>query len=246
MQIKVELVDSNKRSFLASMFILPVNRDRPPTHTTTLTLTLVAINSLVWLGLTVTGSNAAAIQNFGLRPAHWTLTTLFVHMFLHAGFWHVAGNMWFLWMFAPKIEQRLGSWLFMVAYLICGLGAASLQTLLSPGSTIPMVGASGAISGVAGMYFVLFPHSPFSLELYLGWWHVKSFDAMTRGAVGAWIGEQLVLGLITSATRSIGIAFWAHVGGFVSGLLIAGAVAATATNKDQEEILQAIRGRREG
>jgi membrane associated rhomboid family serine protease len=158
-------------------------------------------------------------------------------MFLHAGFWHVAGNMWFLWMFAPKLEQRLGSWFFLVAYLICGLGAASLQTLLSPGSTVPMVGASGAISGVAGMYFVLFPRSPFSLELYLGWWHVKSFDAMTRGAVGAWIGEQFVLGLITSATRSIGIAFWAHVGGFLAGLLIAAAITATATTKEQEEIL---------
>jgi membrane associated rhomboid family serine protease len=220
------------------MFVLPVNRDAQPSKSPAVTYVLVATNSLIWLGLTLAGKNAEMVHLYGLQPAHWTLTTLFAHMFLHAGLWHVLGNMWFFWMFAPKLEDRLGHGFFLVAYLAGGLGAASLQTLFAPGSAIPMVGASGAISGVAGMYFVLFPRSPFSLQLYLGWWCVKSFNAMTRGAVGAWIGEQMLLGLITSATRNIGIAFWAHVGGFITGLLIAAAVASRASAQEQNELLR--------
>ena len=220
------------------MFILPINRDYPPAKTPVFTCALLFVNSVVWLALTVTGSNADVIRSFGLVSAHWTLITLFTHMFLHGGFWHVAGNMFFLWMFAPRLEERMGSWLFALAYFASGFGAASLQTLFTPGSTIPMVGASGAISGVAGMYFVLFPRSPFDLVLYIGWWRVKTFNAMTRGAVGTWIGEQFVLGLITSVTHSIGIAFWAHVGGFISGFIIAALIALKASKEDQEAILR--------
>jgi membrane associated rhomboid family serine protease len=220
------------------MFLLPVNKDRPPAGTPVLTIVLMVVNALVWLGLTIAGTNDKMVQLYGLHSAHWTASTLFTHMFLHAGFWHVAGNMWFLWMFTPKLEERLGSGFFLLAYLTSGIGAAGLQTLFTPASMIPMVGASGAISGVAGMYFVLYPRSPFSLQLYLGWWHVKNFDAMTRGAVGAWIGEQLLLGLITSATHSTGIAFWAHVGGFISGFLIGVLAASLATAKEKEEILR--------
>jgi membrane associated rhomboid family serine protease len=103
-----------------------------------------------------------------------------------------------------------------------------------------MVGASGAISGVSGMYFLLFPRSPFELVLYFGWWIRKSFKAQTRGAIGIWIGEQLVLGLITSSFHSSGIAFWAHVGGFVTGLIIAGLVTAMATSEEKEAILRPL------
>jgi membrane associated rhomboid family serine protease len=219
------------------MFILPVNRDRPPAGGVTFTNMLIGVNFLVWLGLTIGSSNNQAIHRFGLYPAHWTVVSLFSHMFLHAGFWHIAGNMYFLWMFAPKLEQRLGSFPFSIAYLVCGIGAAGLQTLLTPGSTIPMIGASGAISGVAGMYFVLFPRSPFDLQLYFGWWRVKSFNAFTRAAVGIWIGEQFLLGLITNATHSVGIAFWAHVGGFISGFAIAAIVVLNASKEEKEAVL---------
>lgn len=219
------------------MFILPINRDCPPTNRANITYVLMAFNCVVWLGLTVGGMNQQAIYRYGLYSVHWTPLALFSHMFLHVGILHLAGNMWFLWMFAPKLEERLGSWHFGAAYLVCGLGAAGLQTLFTPDSTIPMVGASGAISGVAGMYFVLFPRSPFDLVLYVGWWRLKSFNAMTRGAVGTWIGEQFVLGLITSFTRSAGIAFWAHVGGFLSGFLIGAIVAIQAKAEEREAIL---------
>lgn len=219
------------------MFILPINRDAPPHKRPEVTYALMALNSLLWLSLALSGTNRYAIAQYGLYSVHWTLQTLFTHMFLHVGVLHLAGNMWFLWMFAPKLEERLGSWMFAAAYLACGLGAAALQILLTPHSTIPMVGASGAISGVAGMYFVLFPRSPFDLVLYVGWWRLKSFNAMTRGAVGTWIGEQFVLGLITSFTRSAGIAFWAHVGGFLSGFLIGVLIGSQAKAEERDALL---------
>lgn len=220
------------------MFVLPVNRDRSPDRTPFVTIALMIVNSAVWAILAFSGINGGILQEYGLHPAHWTLLTAVTHMFLHAGFWHVAGNMYFLWMFAPKVEERLGSPLFALTYLLSGFAAAGVHTLFSLGSTIPLVGASGAISGVAGMYFVLFPRSPFDLQLYLGWWKVKSFAAQTRGAVGTWIAEQFVLGLITSSLHSAGIAFWAHVGGFACGFLIGAIVASRATAEEQQAILR--------
>src|ERR1019366_6054914 len=206
------------------MFFLPINRDRPPEHTPYVTWSLIVANSAIWIVLTFSGLNNQVIQEYGLRPAHWTVATLLAHMFLHVGLLHVAGNMWFLWMFAPKLEERLGEVKFTLAYLVSGVGAAGLHSLIGHGSTVPLVGASGAISGVAGMYFLLFPRSPFDLIFYLGWLRLKTFNCLTRVAVGVWIGEQLAWGLITSSRAGSGVAFWAHVGGFVTGLAIGGAV----------------------
>lgn len=221
------------------MFILPINRDaRPRTHAY-VTYGLILTNSVVWLAATGMGQNTHLIQTYGYRPGAPALITLLASMFLHVGLLHVAGNMWFLWMFAPKIEGRLGGIWFLLAYVVCGTGAACLHTLLAPGSLIPCVGASGAISGVAGMYFLLFPRSPFDLVLYFGWWRIKTFNARTRGAVGTWIGEQTVLGLMTTALGSNGggVAFWAHVGGFVTGLLCGALDLPWADSAEREEIL---------
>ena len=219
------------------MFVLPVNRDAPARRAVPVTRTLIVANSLLWAGLTLAGLNGQAIAHFGLYPAHWTFAAACAHMFLHAGFWHVAGNMWFLWMFAPKLEERLGPGRFLLAYGLCGLAAAGVHTLFSMGSTVPMVGASGAISGVAGMYFVLFPRSPFDLQFYLGWWRVKRLSVQTRGAVGTWIGEQFLLGILISTWRVSSIAFWAHVGGFAAGVLIGVFVASRASAEEREALL---------
>jgi membrane associated rhomboid family serine protease len=220
------------------MFVLPVNRDKPPVRTAYVTKALIVLNSAIWVILAFTGLNSHAALVYGFRPGHWTFATLFASMFLHAGLFHVAGNMWFLWMFAPKLEERLGSAKFLLAYLVSGVGAAALHAVVEHGSMVPLVGASGAISGVAGMYFVLFPRSPFELILYFGWWIRKSFNAQTRGAVGVWIGEQFVLGLITSSIGSSTVAFWAHVGGFITGIGIAAAVASSASDEEKAEILR--------
>jgi membrane associated rhomboid family serine protease len=214
-----------------------VNRDKRPENTSEVTIALIVLNSVIWAALTLFGLNGQAIHDFGLYPAHWTFICLFTHMFLHVGLLHVAGNMWFLWMFAPKLEQRFGRVPFLCAYLICGVAAAGVHTLFSLSSTIPMVGASGAISGVAGLYFVLFPRSPFNLVLYFGWWRIKSFDTLTRGAVGVWIVEQFLLGLITSTVHSTGIAFWAHIGGFACGVAIGAIVTSRVNAEEREQIL---------
>jgi membrane associated rhomboid family serine protease len=222
------------------MFILPINRDQRPPRLPWVTCTLIVVNSALWLAPTLLGINHQLIQTYGYRPGAPSVLTIFASMFLHAGLLHVAGNMWFLWMFAPKIEDRLGGLWFATAYLACGLGGAGLHTLFAHHSLVPSVGASGAISGIAGMYFLLFPRSPFELVLYLGWWLRKSFRAQTRGAVGTWVGEQFVLGLISSATGSTGggIAFWAHIGGFATGLLCAAAVLPKASPEEREMIIR--------
>ena len=137
------------------MFILPVNRESRPPSTPWVTCSLVVINSALWLVPASLGASQTWINTYGYRPGAPSLLTLFASMFLHVGFWHLAGNMWFLWMFAPKMEYRLGGGWFAGAYVLAGLGGQALEILFSPGSLIPCVGASGAISGVLGVYFVL-------------------------------------------------------------------------------------------
>ncbi|HEX6772301.1 MAG TPA: rhomboid family intramembrane serine protease [Acidobacteriaceae bacterium] len=225
------------------MFLLPINLDKPSSGKPQATYILIVLNSALWVLPAVVGSNSHLIQTYGYRPAAPSVLTIFASMFLHVGFWHVAGNMWFLWMFARKIEERFGSFWFVVAYLVCGLGAAALHTLLAFHSSVPCVGASGAISGVAGIYFLLFPRSPFQLDLYFGWFLVKRFRAQTRGAVGAWITEQFILGVLTDAVRGGtsnggGVAFWAHVGGFATGLLCASIVLLKVGSEEREMIIR--------
>jgi membrane associated rhomboid family serine protease len=221
------------------MFVFPINRDVRPRGTPWATWSLIVILSLLRIVPAFLGMNNLLIFKYGYRPGDFSFLTLFTSMFPHIGPLHVAGNLWFLWMFAPKIEARLGSVLFLLAYLVCGLGGQGLHTLASPGSLVPTVGASGAISGVAGMYFLLYPRSPFDLVFYFGWWVRKTIRARTRAAVGTWIGEQFLLGVISRALGALGgVAFWAHVGGFVSGLLCAALVLPKATAEEREAILR--------
>jgi len=151
-------------------------------------------------------------------PREWA--TLFTHMFLHGGLAHVAGNCWFFWIFGNNIEDRLGSLRFILFYLLCGLGAAALQIAVEPGSTLPMLGASGAISGVLGPYMILFPTAwvytlvpwivpviPIPAFLFLGVWFV--FQALN--GVGS---------LLNRAGEAGGIAWWAHAGGFTAGVIL--------------------------
>lgn len=223
------------------MFILPINQDKLPASNPRATYALIVLNCALWLGPTILGLNSHFIQTYGYRPASPSVLTVFASMFLHVGFFHVAGNMWFLWMFAPKIEDRFGSFWFLVAYLSSGLGGAALHTLLAFHSLVPCVGASGAISGVTGIYFLLFPRSPFQLDLYVGWFLAKRFRAQTRGAVGAWITEQFILGVVTDVFRGGtsnggGVAFWAHIGGFATGLLCA-SIALLKADSDERAMI---------
>jgi len=157
------------------------------------------------------------IRHYGFTPAHAQLLTLFTSMFLHAGWLHVLGNMWFLWMFGKDVENSVGKWLFSLVYLLCGLGGGLLHFLFNLKSAIPCVGASGAISGVMGCFLILFPKADFDLAIYFGWFRIKTIETHTTAAVGTWIGEQAVLGLLAQAVRLSAVAFWAHIGGFMVG-----------------------------
>jgi membrane associated rhomboid family serine protease len=142
-------------------------------------------------------------------------------MFLHGGWMHVIGNMWFLWVFGDNVEDRFGHDKFFLFYVACGLGAGLIHTAFNWGSSVPTVGASGAISGVMGAYFVMFPRSKVvTLVPLIVFWFTVQVPAMFF--VGYWILLQFVGGLGAMSIHSQGgVAWWAHIGGFAVGFLLA-------------------------
>jgi rhomboid family protein len=143
---------------------------------------------------------------------HWF--TPLSSMFLHGGWLHLIGNMWFLWVFGNNVEDSMGHARYLAFYLLCGLAAAATQTFVSPESIVPMVGASGAISGVMGAYVILYPRVRVHMLVFL-------FIFVTRIVVPAYLmlGYWFLLQLLggSAAQGEGGVAFWAHVGGFVAG-----------------------------
>jgi membrane associated rhomboid family serine protease len=157
----------------------------------------------------------------GSAPAEAALVPLFTSMFLHGGFLHLIGNMWFLWIFGDNVEDQLGHFRYLLFYVGCGLVAAFSQMFLTINSRIPSIGASGAIAGVMGAYLVLFPGArvltliPFFLIFTV---HVPAWVMLFY-----WIGVQVLSGLASSgagAAATGGTAWWAHVGGFVCGIAL--------------------------
>ena len=219
--------------------MIPI-RDNLPTRTTAWVVpALVALN-VVAFALTLSGDTAA--QQFGaysyqltgavpLRPDWWPIDAAFppapthvewwrvvTHMFMHGGWLHLLGNMWFLWLFGDNVEDRLGRGRFALLYAAAGLVALASQVLAEPGSPIPMVGASGAVAGVLGAYLVLFPRASVQVLLPLGFvllpmlWQARVF-------LGLWLGTQVVNALVTA--NGPGVAWWAHIGGFLVGMALA-------------------------
>ena len=140
-------------------------------------------------------------------------------MFLHGGWLHLIGNMWFLWIFGNNVEDAMGHLRFVVFYLLCGLAAAGLQTATDPASVVPMVGASGAIGGVMGAYVLLYPRVHVHLLVVLGF-YVTTIAVPAVFMLGYWFLVQLASGWGTLGLRGSGVAFWAHVGGFVAGAIL--------------------------
>jgi membrane associated rhomboid family serine protease len=136
-------------------------------------------------------------------------------MFMHGGWLHLLGNMWFLWLFGNNVEDSMGRMRYVFFYLLCGLTAAATQTFLNPSSPIPMVGASGAISGVMGAYVLLYPRVRVHLLLVLVIF-VTTIALPAWAMLGYWFLLQL-LGGAAAASQEGGVAFWAHVGGFAAG-----------------------------
>lgn len=207
--------------------MFPIGDDNQPNRgPAILTLALVAVNVLVFLYEATLDPQQLQdfVTTYGVIPIEIQrgddLFTLITSMFVHGGWAHIIGNMLFLWVFGDNIEHRFGGVIFLLFYLGTGLAASAAHILTNQGSTIPSVGASGALSGVLGAYLVLYPQNRVRLLiLRVG---VVSIPALLF--LGVWFLQQLVSGiaaLSVDTVQSTGIAFWAHIGGFVAGVALA-------------------------
>jgi membrane associated rhomboid family serine protease len=198
-------------------------RDIIPSRTTPyITVTIIALNALAWLFEISLPSDVLLIrlQVYGVVPADFHASTLISSMFLHGSWSHVIGNMWYLWIFGDNIEDRLGHGRFIVFYLLCGITAALAQVVVDPDSTLPTIGASGAIAGVMGAYFVLYPHS--RVLTLIPWIFLQIVELPAIVLLGFWFLMQLFSAgaiAVTTSTHGGGVAFAAHVAGFVMGAI---------------------------
>ena len=198
-------------------------RDVIPSRTPpVVTVTLIILNALAWFFELSMPREVLTefLQAWGVVPAAFVPVTLVSSMFLHGGWSHVIGNMWWLWIFGDNVEDRLGHGRFIVFYLLCGFVAAFGQMVLNPNSMVPMIGASGAIAGVMGAYFVLYPQSRvLTLIPLIIFWDVIELPAIFL--LGFWFVMQLFSAgaiAVTANTGGGGVAFMAHVAGFVAGV----------------------------
>jgi membrane associated rhomboid family serine protease len=218
--------------------MFPLRDDQPVFSTPFITYFLIALNVVIYffewqLGLESRGALNALLVQFGVIPRleiglltgtpifspAAALVPIFTSMFLHASLLHVLGNMWMLWIFGDNIEDYLGHFAYLIFYLLCGVAASLTHIIFNANSQVPSVGASGAIAGVMGAYLILYSHArvliwfppifvfPVPAWLMLGYWGVSQF---LSGAATA----------IAVTTQTTGIAFWAHVGGFVIGIFL--------------------------
>lgn len=199
-------------------------RDVIPSRTTPyITVTIIVLNGLAWFYELALPRDVLPLflQFYGVVPADFSAPTLISSMFLHGSWSHVIGNMWYLWIFGDNIEDQLGHGRFIVFYLLCGVAAALGHVAMDPSSTLPTIGASGAIAGVMGAYFVLYPHSRV-LTLVPLWFYFEIFEIPAIFLLGFWFLMQLFSAGAIAATAGThgggGIAFMAHVAGFVMGV----------------------------
>ncbi len=199
-------------------------RDVIPSRTTPfLTVTIIALNAVAFFyELSLSPRELTLfLQQFGVVPAFFTPVTLLTSMFLHGGWMHVIGNMLYLWIFGDNVEDRMGHVRFLIFYVLCGSIAALGQSWMDPTSRVPMIGASGAIAGVMGAYLVLYPRSRvLTLIPLIIFWEVVEIPAVFL--LGFWFFMQLFsAGAIatTAQAGSGGVAFMAHVAGFLAGTI---------------------------
>lgn len=223
--------------------MFPIRDDNPQILTPYATYAILIINIAAWVflqGLGAEPSLSGSICQFGLIPGEllqlvpagskialgpqtvcivgdtsaW-YTTL-TSMFMHGSWMHIIGNMWFLWIFGDNVEDAMGHGRFVLFYILCGLAAAAAQVMSDPAASIPMVGASGAIGGVMGAYILLYPrvhvHMLFILVIY-----VTTFAVPAYLMLGYWFLVQILSGVASFGAQGGGVAFWAHIGGFVAG-----------------------------
>ena len=224
--------------------MIPYRDENETVRTPVVTIAIIAANALVWLLVQGAGSAlplASSVCNLGLIPGELTLRVqpgtgfpmgnglaclmdagrapqhILTSMFLHGSWMHILGNMWFLWIFGNNVEDSMGRARFVAFYLLCGLAAAAAQVLSAPSSMMPMVGASGAISGVMGAYVVLYPRVRVYTLVFLGFF-LTTIALPAWVMLGYWILLQVLGGIGSVMQEGGGVAFWAHIGGFIAGV----------------------------
>jgi membrane associated rhomboid family serine protease len=226
--------------------VFPLRDENPTVRPPVATVIVNALNVGAWLLLQGMGAEvplARSICLFGLIPGELlglvpagtrvpvsgdlqcviqgpgTLYTPITSKFMHGGWFHLLGNMWFLWIFGDNVEDAMGPVRFLVFYVLCGLAAAAAQVVTDPDSLIPMVGASGAIGGVMGAYIRLYPRAYVLTLLILGF-YVTTLAVPAYAMLGYWFLLQLLGGIPALSGAGGGVAFWAHIGGFLAGLIL--------------------------
>lgn len=224
--------------------MIPYRDENETQRTAVVTLAIIALNVLTWIVVQGAGSLiplARSVCDFGLIPGVLTgslsvgtrlamggglvcvidpgrqFSHVFTSMFLHGSWMHLLGNMWFLWIFGNNVEDSMGRRRFVAFYLLSGLAAAAGQVVTSPASAIPMVGASGAISGVMGGYLLLYPNVRVYTLVPIGFF-ITSIALPAWVMLGYWLLIQFVSGLASYGGEMGGVAFWAHVTGFATGV----------------------------
>ena len=222
--------------------MIPYKDENPTHHTPWVTYSLIFLNVAAWVLIQGMGTYPVlgeSICRYGAIPGailgaslDWAGTTgycppasqgwfnVISSMFMHGGWLHLIGNMWFLWIFADNIEDALRPFRFIVFYLLGGIVAVAAQAVADPGSMIPMVGASGAIGGIMGAYARLYPRVAVHIAIILGFFVIqRTIPAFWM--LGIWLALQVIGALATMGTgQQGGTAFWAHIGGFVAGYLL--------------------------
>ena len=223
--------------------MFPIRDENPQLNVAWVTYAIIGINVAAWVLLQGMGTDpmlSRSVCQFGLIPGdvlgnidllriqahegcpvdgHGSWGTVVSSMFMHGSWMHIIGNMWFLWIFGDNVEDAMGRVRFAIFYVLCGLGAAAAQMMADSSSLIPMVGASGAIGGVMGAYIVLYPRVHVHLLIFLGF-YVTTLAIPAVFMLGYWMIVQLIGGFGSMGATGGGVAFWAHIGGFVAGAVL--------------------------
>ena len=231
--------------------MIPLRDENPTQITPWVTWTLVAVNVLVYVYQSLLIGRGEEVYlnfvqalalhpNYLLSPTLWASMpvpaplTIFTSMFVHAGLWHLLGNMIYLWIFGDNVEEAMGHIRYLVFYLLCGVAAALTQVVFSLGSSTPMVGASGAIAGILGAYLVLHPRAQILTFVFL-FIFIRVMYLPAIVLLGIWFAMQI----ISAVGGGPGVAWYAHIGGFVAGIIMVGAF---VTGKKPQRRMSVIDG----
>jgi membrane associated rhomboid family serine protease len=227
--------------------MFPIRDENPTIRNPLATLLILALNIAAWIFVQGLGSDPALAQslcsyalipgnlldatsvgtvipldsNLGCQLGKGSAITLITHQFLHGGWFHLITNMWFLWVFGDNVEDAMGPIRFVIFYLLCGLAAAAAQIMSGPNALVPMVGASGAIGGVLGGYARLYPRARIVTVIFLGF-YATTAALPAIAMLGYWLFIQVAGAVPALHGAGGGIAFWAHIGGFLAGVVLVG------------------------